>query len=129
MPTVSTLNFVAGETIANAATLKIGGDGTVSINNPFGTAHVVVDVAGWYDDAELSSGGGFVAMAPARALDTRLTASPMTADSVIDVPLAGTLGVPDDATAVALSVTAVDPTTWGWLTVWPRAPPSPSPRT
>jgi Tol biopolymer transport system component len=125
MPTVSSLNFVAGETVANAVTVKVASNGTVSINNPFGDTHVVVDVAGWYDDAQLSSGGGFVSMAPTRALDTRLTGTPMTADSVIDVPLAGTLGVPDDATAVALSVTAVAPSSWGWLTVWPTGDPQP----
>jgi hypothetical protein len=125
MPTVSTLNFLAGETVANAATLKLADNGKISINNPFGDSHVIVDVAGWYDDAQLSSGGGFVGMAPARALDTRVSGTPMAPDSTIDVPLAGTLGVPADATAVALSVTATEPTSWGWLTAWPTGDTQP----
>lgn len=118
-PTASTINFTPGLTIANAATMKLGVNDEISLFNSWGSTHVVVDVAGWYDAEQLTSGGGFVAMPPVRALDTRDTATPLPTAGVVELPIAGTLGVPADATGVALSLTAVDPTGAGFLTAWP----------
>jgi hypothetical protein len=39
--------------------------------------------------------------------------------------VAGIAGVPADASAVALNITAVDPTRAGFLTVWPSTEPRP----
>lgn len=125
MPPTSTINFVPGQTVANAATLRLGVDGEVSINNSAGSTHVVVDVAGWYDDAQLSTGGGFVSMPPVRALDTRTIADPVGPGETVDLPVAGSFGVPSDATAVALSVTVDAPTAESWLTVWPTGDTQP----
>jgi hypothetical protein len=47
-PTASSLNFSAGQTIANMITVKVGTNGTVRIGNALGQAHVVVDLAGFY---------------------------------------------------------------------------------
>ena len=125
MPPTSTINFVPGQTVANAATLRLGVDGEVSINNSAGSTHVVVDVAGWYDDVQLSAGGGFVSMPPVRALDTRTALGPVGPGETIDLPVAGSFGVPSDATAVALSVTVDAPTAESWLTVWPTGDTEP----
>ena len=76
-PTASTINFTPGLVIANAATMKLGDDGAISIYNFSGSTHVIVDVAGWYDGDELVAGGGFIAMPPVRALDTRTTGAPL----------------------------------------------------
>ena len=46
-PLASSLNFVAGQTVANAVVAKPGADGTVALYNDRGSAHLVVDVAGW----------------------------------------------------------------------------------
>jgi hypothetical protein len=46
-PLASNLNFVAGQTVANAVMTKVGFDGSVCVFNSAGT-HVVVDVAGYY---------------------------------------------------------------------------------
>jgi alpha-tubulin suppressor-like RCC1 family protein len=46
-PLASSLNVVAGQTVANAVVVKPGADGTVALYNDRGSAHVVVDVAGW----------------------------------------------------------------------------------
>ena len=124
-PPTSTINFVPGQTVANAATLSLGVDGEVSINNSAGSTHVVVDVTGWYDDAQLSAGGGFVPMPPVRALDTRDALGPVGAGETVELPVAGSFGVPSDATAVALSVTVASPTAESWLTVWPTGDPEP----
>ena len=49
MPVASNMNFLAGETVANLVTAKLGAGGQVSIYNGLGATQVVVDVAGWFD--------------------------------------------------------------------------------
>ena len=47
-PLVSSLNFVAGQTVANLVLVPVGSDGTVRFLAPTGTVHVVADVTGYY---------------------------------------------------------------------------------
>jgi hypothetical protein len=47
-PLASTMNFTAGQTVANAAFAKVGANGKVAIYNNQGKTHVIVDVAGWF---------------------------------------------------------------------------------
>ena len=48
-PTASNLNFTAGQTIPNLATVKVGGNGKVNLtNNSTGNADLIVDVAGYF---------------------------------------------------------------------------------
>ena len=70
-----------------------------------------------------------VSITPARLLDTR--AGSPTVDGIaqgggkiasgatFDLPVAGRAGVPNDATAVILNVTALDPSAATFLTLWP----------
>jgi hypothetical protein len=44
----SNLNWVAGQTIPNLVTVKLGAGGGISIYNAAGTVHVVLDLAGFY---------------------------------------------------------------------------------
>jgi len=44
----SNLNFVAGQTVPNAVTVKVGSGGAVSVFVNAGCAHVVVDVVGYF---------------------------------------------------------------------------------
>ena len=46
-PTASTLNFAAGQTIANSAIAKVGKDGSVTLYS-MATTDLVVDVSGWW---------------------------------------------------------------------------------
>jgi hypothetical protein len=47
-PATSNVNFVAGETVANAVFVPVGADRAVDINNiSNGTIQVVTDVSGW----------------------------------------------------------------------------------
>jgi hypothetical protein len=50
MPGTSTINYVAGQTRANNAVGALGTDGAfvVSVHQPGGTTHLVVDVAGYF---------------------------------------------------------------------------------
>ncbi|HVK24650.1 MAG TPA: hypothetical protein VM677_25100 [Actinokineospora sp.] len=62
-----------------------------------------------------AGGGGLVPVSPRRLLDTRNTGTPISQDArelTID-------GVPADATAVVLNVTATEPTAASFMTVWP----------
>ena len=49
-PDVSNINFVSGQTVANAVTVAVSADGYVCLY-VFGTAHVVVDANGYYSQA------------------------------------------------------------------------------
>jgi hypothetical protein len=48
MPEASSLNFVAGQTVPNAVISDVSVEGEVSIHNPFGNTHVLVDITGWF---------------------------------------------------------------------------------
>ncbi|MEY2581905.1 MAG: hypothetical protein QOE09_1754 [Ilumatobacteraceae bacterium] len=47
-PLASNLNWVAGTTIPNLVTVKVGAAGQVSVYNLNGNTHVIADVAGYY---------------------------------------------------------------------------------
>ena len=49
-PLASNLNFVAGQTIANLVTAKVGAGGSVNIYNFAGQTNVLFDVVGWFPD-------------------------------------------------------------------------------
>jgi uncharacterized protein (DUF1501 family) len=70
-----------------------------------------------------SVASGFVSMAPLRVFDTRDgtggRATPLGQGESWAFPMAGQFGVPADATAVALNVTAVDATAPSFVSVWP----------
>ena len=68
-PGVSNLNFVKGQTVPNLVMAKLGGDGKVVLTNAFGTAHVVIDVLGYYGTAGAEHDSG--RCRPSRILDTR----------------------------------------------------------
>ncbi|WP_431679726.1 PKD domain-containing protein [Kitasatospora sp. KL5] len=117
-PTVSNLNFRAGQTIANQAIVPIGPDGSIDLYNFTGNTRVIVDVFGYYSPG---SKGLFTPAAPVRLTDTRYdnTKQPLGPGAQLNLPVAGTHGAPADATAAVLNVTATQPTNPGYLTVWP----------
>jgi hypothetical protein len=82
----------------------------------------VADVVGWFDTGD-PTGDGFVGVTPARLLDTRDGTGGIggrfASGNQRDLPIVGQGGVPAGATAVVLNVTAVDPGSFGFVTVWP----------
>jgi hypothetical protein len=123
-PTASNLNFRPGQTVANLVITKVGADGKVCIYTHRST-HVVVDASG-----ELPATTFVPLAAPQRLLDTRRGSD--TTDGGFRAfgaqPQGGTLqlrvnnraGIPSDASAVVLNVTAVDPASRGFVTAHPR---------
>ena len=47
-PTVSNLNYVAGQTVPNLVTVKVGANGRVNLYNSEGYTHLIADVVGYY---------------------------------------------------------------------------------
>ncbi len=124
-PVVSNLNFQPGQTVANRVVVKLGTGGSVDFFDYAGHTDVVADVAGWFTDGTTSSAASlFVAVPPARILDTRTTSGPVGPNASIVLPVAGQGGVPAMSapvapTAVVLNVTVTNPTTGSYLTAWP----------
>jgi hypothetical protein len=128
-PNASNLNFVSGQTIANAAVTVAGTAKTcVFASAP---THLLVDVTAYY-----KPGAGFVALTPFRLTDTRsgsgtgdgrdAGAGKIISTKPHEIKTSGRGGVSDDAGAVVLNVTVTDPEDSGYVTVWPCGKPQPN---
>ncbi len=125
LPAASNLNVVRGRTAANLVVSRLGTAGDVSLRNNSGSVHLIADLAGFYVAG--GSGAGFFGTAPTRLLDTRSTV-PLQAGQPRTLPVRFTAtgaasGVPMDASAVVLNVTAVKPNTNTVLRVYPGGTP------
>jgi hypothetical protein len=118
-PTASNLNVVPGQTVANLVLTGLDADGDVCIRTGDGRFHVIVDVVA------ATPAGGYQPVLPTRLLDTRIGArgsGPVPADEVVSLRVSGRAGVPGDATAVALNLTATGADDTGYVAVWPCGP-------
>jgi murein DD-endopeptidase MepM/ murein hydrolase activator NlpD len=114
-PGTSNLNVRAGQTRPNLVMSKVGVDGRIQIATGGAFADVLVDLQGWF-----AKGGGFRSIGPSRLLDTRSTKTRLRAGEVVDV--ATNLAAGEGA---IVNVTGVNPTTAGFITVWPAGAPKP----
>ena len=117
-PEVSTLNFSTNETVANAATVPLDVSGRLCAFSNV-SADLLIDVGGYYATAAT---GRYMPVAPARLMDSRQglgTPARLAAGQVVELPVVGIAGIPTDATAVALNVTGVVPSTDSYITVFP----------
>ncbi len=116
-PLASNINAVSGELVANSAVVPVDANGGILLY-AFSTAHVVIDVLGYFNVAPGAvSAGRFVAVAPNRISDTRVAASATnlytrgdgTQLPYVRVPVAGRGNLPAAAQmdAAVLVVTAV----------------------
>jgi hypothetical protein len=127
-PNASNLNYVAGQTVANAVITPLAAGHVCVYTNA--AAHVVVDVTG-------TISGGFTGLAaPARLLDTRrgqktvdgqnAGAGALAANTPLTLTVAGRAALPTGTSVVALNVTVVNPQTDGYATVYPCGQPVPN---
>lgn len=134
-PVASNLNFTAGTTVANSVVAALGTGGKVTVFSSTPT-HIVVDVVGYF-----GSGSSFVAMTPERFADTRSGRTTVGGPSYlpnrssngvgpiganvgngnrIDVLVSDRGSVPaTDIGAVVLNVTVTQPSSSGYVTVFP----------
>jgi hypothetical protein len=125
--TVSNVNFVAGQTVANFAAVKVSAGGQVCLRASTG-AHVVVDLAGWYAPG---SSALLATPDPLRVLDTRDPAlapsgvvGPLPAGGELAFQVAGYDSVPPGASSVVLNITATNTAADGYVAAYPCGSPS-----
>lgn len=123
-PTVSNINFGAGQIRANGSITRVDGNGDFRVFTNVG-ANVVVDVVGAFVPTSASRSGRFVSRPPARLLDTR-SGSPLAAGAKVTVAVPA--GVPADVVALALNITVTESFGPGFVTQFPagRAMPTSS---
>lgn len=119
MPASSVLNTDDRRSASGAGVVVgVGGEGKVSLYNNAGSTHLVVDVTGYYTTA---SGSGYGALATShRVLDTRAGGGVPAPGAPRTVQVAGTGGVPTDASAVVVNVTSVQARGDGYVGVVPQ---------
>jgi len=118
MPDTSSLNMSPFDgAVANLVTIKLGGGGVELIS--FVDCDLVVDLIGVYRPTTTPVDSGRLVAFPSafRALDTRSGPQPGLG-SISQVNLRGL--VPDDATAVVGTLTAVTASSPGYVTAFPR---------
>ncbi len=123
MPLASSLNYAAGQTIANSLVVGVGPDGRIDLGLGDGQASVIVDVMGY-----LGEGQGFTAVTPVRAIDTRANGGTLVVqpNTTVEVPVTALGAIPaGGVSAVALNLTAVDPVAGGHLRAWPTGGDTP----
>ena len=139
-PTVSSLNWAAGQTIPNLVTVGLDASGRFTASNYAGSTDVIVDVQGYYGPGDAGTGLYDALATPARICDTRpdnpsglsglaLTQcegqAPAPGHSLA-VTVDGLGGVPASGVgAVVLNVTAVGPDGPGYLTAYPAGGTAP----
>ena len=120
-PVASNLNVVAGDTISNQVTVRLGDLRQIQLATAQGSVNLVADLLGYY--ASDTTGSTFHPVTPARLLDSRTPTggwgAPLVAGAPRQLTVVGSAGIPVDATAVTLSVTATDTTKHTYLRVQP----------
>lgn len=117
-PEVSTLNFLANETVANAATIPLDGSGQLCAFASV-SADLVIDVGGYYS---ATASGRYMPIAPVRLMDSREgvgTPARLGGGAVVELPVVGVANIPTNASAVALNVTGILPALDAFVTVFP----------
>ena len=131
-PEASSLNFRAGQVVANAVVSQVDGTGLICVSSN-AAAHVIVDVNSW-----LTTSAGFTPMTPYRLLDTRHgVGAPRSKVGALDgsaapltVRFGGVNGIPTSGvSAVSLNLTATGTSVdkyGGYVTVYPCDVPLPN---
>lgn len=122
-PVASNLNFVAGQTVSNAAVVRVGTGGEICLYTLAAT-DLIVDVQGSFTDDD-----AFGSFSPFRLFDSRPGQSTgdgrqagtgrAAAGSITEIDIGGRAGIPATAGAVSLSVIVVNPSGPGYATVFP----------
>ena len=121
-PKTSNLNWTGkNQTVANLVTVPVPADGAVDFYTNNGAA-VIADVQGYYTAD--TTGATFVPVAPARIMDSRKaigisTKKPIN-NATISLAVANHGGVPANATAVVVNLTATSTTGAGYFAAYPE---------
>ncbi len=133
-PSTSNLNAVSGTVVNKEVTIPLAtsgsGKGGFTIYNSAGSVNVTVDVEGYFYG---NNGSYFVASTPQRICDTRSNgnstpceAKTISSGGTLTVQAAGLSDVPSSATAVVVTVTTLNETAAGYLTIYPAGATRPT---
>ncbi|WP_370082720.1 hypothetical protein [Streptacidiphilus sp. MAP12-16] len=122
LPTASNLNFSAGQTIPNLVVVPVLNGKVDLYNGSKGTVDLIADITAYY--SANGTGSALNTVGPSRILDTRsglgAAKARVGANRLVRLQVDGVAGVPaEGVTAVVLNVTAVGPTSAGFITVFP----------
>jgi hypothetical protein len=134
-PNVSTLNLVAGQVQANRVMVSLGPatsggpDTSVCVYNASGKINAILDANGWFGSGTAAAGEQYQPIGPSRVCDTRTGSGlpcaghALTAGGTDTIAVAGVGGVPPSsathpALAVIANLTAIDPSTTTYLTLY-----------
>lgn len=120
LPTASSLNFTAGQTVSNTLIVPVGSDGKIRIyNGSTGSADIVADITGLYSTAEdIDPSDLYVPITPQRIYDSRAS-SPVGANDAVQVATTSDAQLATDIDALAVNLTATEPTANGDLAAVP----------
>ncbi len=124
-PDTSSVNYRAGSTVPNLVLSKVAADGTVTLYNDQGSVDLIADLQGSY--LPDTAGSSYRPLDPRRLLDTRdgtggVPATRVGARGTVKLQVTGAAGTglaPVGSTAVVLNVTATNPSTAGFVAVYP----------
>lgn len=120
VPNASNVNFAAGQTIPNLATVKVGVGGLVGFANAAGSTHVIADLVGYFNETPADL---YNPVTPTRILDSRGTNGGWDAQLAAGTPrtlsVRGVAGIPTSADAVMMNVTVTGGTAASFVTVYP----------
>jgi len=134
-PKVSNLNVASSAPVPNLTVVPVGPGGVVDFYNAKGSVNLLADVSGYFSASGTSA---YTAAVPCRVFDTRtgngscssghtFTPGTVPAGGVLQVNVTGVDGVPANATAIVLNVTAVSATVPGdYISVYPDSPTKPA---
>jgi photosystem II stability/assembly factor-like uncharacterized protein len=119
-PVVSTLNSLDGRIKANSAIVGAGRGGQVSVFVT-DTAHVILDVNGYFVPVGTPGALAFYPASPCRALDTRVAGSggALGRSETRRIPGGSGACLASGAQAYSLNMTVVPTGPLGYLTMWP----------
>jgi len=129
-PNVSTLNS-DGRIKANAAITPAGTNGGVDVYVTDPT-QVILDIDGYFAPAGTPSALAFYPLTPCRVADTRQAIGPLGGPSLAAATTrvfpvqSSSCGLPANASAYSLNVTAVPHATLNYLTTWPTGQTRPN---
>lgn len=131
-PTISNLNFRAGETVPNFVVVPVGTGGAISFYNSVGSVDFLVDLEGYFaPEAASDEAGSYVSLTPVRICDTRpvsvtgqasdsCTGHTLTQGGTLAVTVDGVDTVPaTNVSAIVANVTVTNTSAASYLTAYP----------
>jgi SpoIID/LytB domain protein len=117
----SVVQSQVGQVVSGSAIVPLSPDGSFCVFSNV-TTDVVVDMTGSFS---ATASARYEPVVTRRLFDSRGSADPLPAGSIVRVATRGPGGAAGDSTAASLTIHALDPVHAGFVTVWPCDEPRP----